>query len=278
MADASFSRQTRRSFIGMSVAATLLAAAPALAQPKVSEADVTIATPDGTADAALFTPSGKGPFPAVILWHDLGGLRPVIRDMGRKLAAQGYVVLAPNEYYRSTKASATEPDLRNADVRKAFTDYRAAVPDDGVARDATAFVAWLDKQKSVAAKRKIGTLGYDVGGSFAFRTAAAVPDRIGAVASIHGQGVATPRPNSPHLLVPKTKAAYYVVQSKDDDTREPTDKDDYNKVFADGGLKGTVEVAAGNHGFGVPGNANYDAASADKAWAGSVALFKSALK
>lgn len=280
MADARFPRHTRRAFMCMgAAAAALIAASPALAKSaKVAEKDVIVETPDGKADAALFTPAGKGPWPAVILWHDLGGLRPVIRDMAKKLAAEGYVVLAPNEYYRSTRGSAAEPDLRNADVRKSFTDYRAAVPDDGVARDATAFVAWLDKQKGVALKKKIGTVGYDVGGSFAFRAAAALPDRIGAVASIHGQGVATTRPNSPHLRVPKSKAAYYVVQSKDDDAREPTDKDDYYKAFADGGLKGSVEVATGNHGFAVVGNANYEAASAEKAWAGTLALLKAALK
>lgn len=259
-------------------ALTLSFSTAAFAKTSVTEQDVTITTPDGAAAAAVFSPAGKGHWPAVILWHDLGGLRPVIRDMGRKLAAEGFVVLVPNEYYRSAKATGEEPDLRDAAIRKRQTDYRAAVPDDGVARDAVAFVAWLDQQKQVAAKKKIGTVGYDVGGSFAFRTAAALPDRVAAVASIHGQGVATPRSNSPHLLVPKTKATYFVVQSKDDDAREPEDRTDYLKVIAQGGLKGDVEVYPANHGFGVMGNANYDAASADKAWAAIVKLFKDNLR
>lgn len=268
---------TRRLFVATGVAALALSA-PALAAGKVDEKDVTIRTPDGSADAVLFHPAGRGSWPAVILWHDQSGLRPVYRDMARKLAGEGFVVLAPNAYYRSGKATGIELDTRDAKVREQITAYRAAATDDGVTRDAAAYVAWLDRQKQVAKGRKIGTVGYDLGGSYAFRTAAAVPDRIAAVASIHGLSVATPRPNSPHLLVPRTSAAYLVVQSKDDDAREPGDKDDYAKVFAEGRLKGTVEVAQANHGFAVPGNANYDAAAAAKAWAETVKLLKAQLR
>jgi carboxymethylenebutenolidase len=276
-----FDRHFRNAMRGsVMVAALTLAAAPGLAKTPVTvtEKDVTIATPDGTADAAVFTPSGKGPFPAVILWHDLAGLRPAIRGLGKTLAAEGYVVLEPNAFYRSAKATGEELDMRNPDIRKRQTDYRTAATDEGIARDAIAYVTYLDGLKTVAHKKKIGTLGYDVGGSYAFRTAAAVPERIGAVASIHGLGGATARPNSPHLLIPQTKASYFIVQSKDDDTREPDDKEDYKKKIAEGHLKGDVEVYDGNHGFAIPGNANYDAASASKAQAGILALFKSTLK
>ena len=269
-------KATRRSVM---VAALLVASMPVLAKTSpVTEKDVTITTPDGTADAAVYTPSGKGSWPAVILWHDLAGLRPNIRTLAKKLAAEGYVVLAPNAFYRSAKASGEELDMHNADIRKRQTDYRIAATDDGIARDAMAYVAWLDTQKQVTKKKKMGTVGYDVGGSYAFRTAAAAPDRIAAVASIHGLGAATARPNSPHLLVPKTKASYFIVQSKDDDAREPEDKEDYKKVIAEGKLKGDVLVYEGNHGFAIPGNANYDATASDKAWTGILALFKSTLK
>lgn len=268
---------TRRFFTGV-VLATLALPMAALAAGQVAEKDVTIRTTDGSADAVLFHPSGRGTWPAIILWHDQSGLRPVYRDMARKLAGEGFVVLAPNAYYRSGPSTGQELDTRDARVREQITAYRAAATDDGVARDAVAYVAWLDTQGQVAKGRKIGTVGYDLGGSYAFRTAAAVPDRIAAVASIHGLSVATPRPNSPHLLVPRTKATYFVVQSKDDDAREPGDKDDYAKVFAEGNLKGIVEVAPANHGFAVSGNANYDAASADKAWAETLKLFKTELR
>ena len=269
------------SFIRRSLVAALLllAGAPALAAPaKVVEKEVSITTPDGMADAVIAHPAGKGNWPAVILWHDQTGLRPVWRDMARKLAGEGFVVLAPNAYYRSGKASGAGRDMRDANVREQVAAMRAAATDDGIARDAVAYVGWLDKQAQVARRKKIATVGYDLGGSFAFRTAAALPDRVAAVASIHGLGTATPRPNSPHLLVPKTKAAYVVVQSRDDDAREPEDKNDYEKVLAEGKLKGVVEVYPANHGFGVPGGANYDAASAERAWGAIVKLLKGALR
>jgi carboxymethylenebutenolidase len=269
---------TRRAVLGAAALALALGNAAFAAPAKVTEQDVTIATPDGNADAVFFHPAGRGNWPAVILWHDQAGLRPVWRDMARKLAGEGFVVLAPNAYYRSGKASGQELDMRDAKVREQIAAWRAAATDDGVARDAIAYVAWLDAQPQVAKRKKMGTIGYDLGGSYAFRMAAAVPDRIAAVASIHGTGVATPRPNSPHLLAPKTKAAYFVVQSKDDDAREPGDKEDYAKVFAEGKLQGRVEVYPASHGFGVPGNANYDAASADKAWGEIVTLLKAKLK
>ena len=265
---------TRRT---ISAGLLLSLASPIFAAAKVVEKDVSIATPDGTADVVIAYPAGKGHWPAVILWHDQVGLRPVWREMARKLAGEGYVVLAPNGYYRSGKASGADLDMRDAKVREQVAAMRAAAIDDGVARDAVAYVGWLDKQAPVAKRRKMGTIGYDLGGSFAFRTAAAVPERIAAVASIHGLGAATARPNSPHLLVPKTKAAYFVVQSKDDDAREPEDKNDYAKVIAEGKLKGTVEVYPANHGFGVPGNVNHDATSAEKAWTEILKLLKRAL-
>ncbi len=263
------------------LAGAVLLALPAVAraaQGGASEADVTIPTPDGAADAVLFTPEGKGPWPAVILWHDLAGLRPVYREMGRRLAVQGYVVLAPNAFYRSARASGEEPDMSDAAVRQRQMDYRAAATDEGIARDAVAYMAYLDGLAQTAKGRKAGTLGYDVGASYAFRAAAALPDRIAAVACIHGLGVATPRPNSPHLLVPRSKAAYLVVQARDDDAREPEDKDDLRKVIADAGLTGTVTVSPADHGFAVPGNARYDAAAADRAWADVLALFTAALR
>jgi carboxymethylenebutenolidase len=264
----------------VSAAAGMAALAPAHAQQGgVIGEDVTVPTPDGAADAALFYPSSdRGPWPAVILWHDLAGPRAVWRDMGARLASEGFVVLVPNAFYRSGKADGTYVDMRDARMRERQTAYRTAATDEGIARDAVAYLAWLDALKQVAANRKAGTIGYDVGGSYAFRAAAAAPDRIAAVASIHGLGAATARPNSPHLLVPKTKASYLIVQSRDDDAREPEDKTDYEKVIAEAKLEGEVEVYPANHGFAIPGNAAYDLASADRAWGEIVALMKAKLR
>jgi len=269
---------TRRALIGAGALVLAMGTAAYAAPARVSETDVSIKTPDGAADAVLFRPAGRGSWPAVILWHDLAGLRPVWRETARKLAGEGFVVLLPNAFYRSAKATGEARDLRDPKVREQMTAYRAAATDDGIARDAAAYVAWLDTQAPVARRRKMGTVGYDVGGSYALRTAAAVPDRIAAVASLYGLGAATARPNSPHLLIPRTKAAYFIVQSKDDDAREPGDKDDYRKVIDEGKLQGVVEVYPAGHGFAQVGSAAYDAGAADKAWGEVVKLLRKRLR
>jgi len=270
------SHLSRRTFVAAAAVAAALPAA-AWAATRVSEKDVLVKTPDGTADAVLFHPArGKGPWPAILLWHDLGGLRPVYRDMGRRLAAEGFVVLAPNAFYRSAPATGATLDMADPAVRARQTAYRTAATDEGIARDSIAYLAFLDSRKQTARGRKAGTLGYDVGGSYAVRAAVALPDRIAAAGIVYGLGVATPRPNSPHLLIPKSKAAYLVAQAKDDDAREPGDKDDIARALRDGNLQGTVEVYPANHGWAVPGPA-YDAAASEGVWQALVTLFRKRL-
>jgi carboxymethylenebutenolidase len=274
------SGMTRRAFAALGAAGLLIAAAPSAmaAAPAVQETEVTVPMLNGEAEAILFQPGARGRYPAVILWTDLAGVRPAFRDIGRKLAAAGFVVLLPNSYYRSAKISPVELSAADPETRKKLAAYREAATDDGISRDSMAYISFLDKQKATATNRKAGAVGYDVGGGYAVRTAATQPDRFGAVAVFYGLGVATPRPNSPHLLIPKTKAAYYVAQSKDDDAREPDDKTDIRAKIAEGGLKGVVDVFPADHGWAVPGGRSYDQAAADRALAETTKLLKSALK
>ena len=212
----------------------------------------------------------------MILFADLGGLRPAVADLGRKLAAEGYVVLMPNAFYRSVALDGTVTS--DVDRARRNTEWRGAATDDAILSDAKAYMAYLDGLPQVDKRAKAGAVGYDIGAAYAFLAARAVPERIGAVAAIHPLAIATARPNSPHLFVNQSKAAYYVAFGKDADTREPGDKDDIRKALADAGLTGTVAVVAGNHGFGLADNAAYDAASAAQAWSATVALLKGALK
>ncbi|WP_305096771.1 dienelactone hydrolase family protein [Croceibacterium aestuarii] len=269
---------TRRAFaaltamFGMMVAACATVPAGSAA---AGERHVTVTTAEGAADALLFTPA-KGRAPGVILFSDLGGLRPAIADLGRKLAGDGYVVLVPNAFYRSVALDGTAASTLDYPTRS--KQWRGAATDAAVIEDSKAYVAYLDGVPQVDKSAKLGVVGYDIGAAYAFIAARAVPGRIGAVAAIHPLAVATARPNSPHLFVNQSKAAYYVVMGKNAFEREPGDKTDLEKAFADAGLKGTVVVAAGNHGFGVSDNPAYDAASADQAWAAMLALLRSSLK
>src|SRR6201995_4544571 len=276
LVDPSFSR---RAFGLSAAAAATLAATLAHAQDSVVEKDVDVKTPDGTADAALFYPKGKGKWPAVLIWTDILGLRPVFRDMGRRLAAQGYVVLVPNPFYRKGRApGVTEGlDFGKPDDRPKFMALAGSITGpNAVETDAPVFLAFLDAQPQTDKKKKAGTQGYCMGGPLVYRTAAVAPDRIGAGVTCHGGGLVTATPASPHLLIPKMKAEIYSAVAANDDARAPTDKDVLKKAFADAGKTARVEVNDGGfHGWCVKDNgAVYNEAGAEKAWGELTALYK----
>ena len=144
--------------------------------------------------------------------------------------------------------------------------------------DAKAFVAWLDQQPSVAKNKMIGTQGYCMGGPMAFRTAAAVPGRIGAVASFHGGGLVTTAQNSPHLQAAKTKAQFLVDIADNDDKRAPTDKTTLKETFDAAKLSAEIEVYTGAaHGWCPPDSTVYNEPMAEKAWSRLLALYSKAL-
>ncbi len=266
---------TRRRFVATGFAIAGLTSSGAGASTSVIERDVVIQTSDGQADAAFFHPAGKGTWPAVLVWPDIMGLRPVFREMGRRLAAQGYVVLVPNPFYRSAKAPVIDGsfDFNNQEARQKLFGYRAAMTDAGVDKDAGAYLVFLDAQPQTNHKKKAGVQGYCMGGPLSFRTAAAVPERIGAVASFHGGGLTTDQPSSPHLLIPKTKANFLVCVARNDDARDPKSKDILRAAFADAGKRAIVDVYAADHGWCVPGSQVYNEPEAERAWAALTKLY-----
>ena len=261
---------TRRQFgalVGVGVAMMLPKVVNAV---DVKEQDVTIKTPDGTCDA-YFVHVATGTAPGVLIWPDIFGLRPSFRQMGKRLAESGYSVLVVNPFYRQQKAptaskgSATPiPELMP--LAKQLSEMTHMT-------DAKAFTAWLDSQAPVAKNRKIGTQGYCMGGPMAFRTAAANPDRVGAVASFHGGGLVAMAEDSPHLMVSKTKAALLVAIASNDDKQRPMDKDVLKETFAKSGNPAEIEVYSGAHGWCPPDSTVYNMADAEKAWTRLLALY-----
>jgi len=286
--DGSTNDMTRRDFVAMSLAGIAAATASVSgAGLPVTETDVSIKTPDGTCDAAFIHPS-TGAHAAVIIWPDAFGLRPSMRDMARRLAADGYSVLVPNPYYRIAKAPVLGDistfNFSNPTDRGKLTPLMGSITADGAAeRDASAFVAWLDTQKQVDTSKKIGTQGYCMGGPLVMRTAAAVPNRIGAAGSFHGGGLVTDQPNSPHLLAPKMKAQLYIGIASNDDQRQPDAKDKLRDAFKAAGRPAEIEVYKSLHGWCVPDMPAeptapiYNQPEAEKAWAKLLALYKTAL-
>ena len=281
------SELSRRDFVAMGLAAGVVAAGvPAAAAMPVVETMVEIKTPDGTCDAAFSNPT-TGTHPAVIIWPDAFGLRPAIREMGKRLAGEGYAVLVVNPYYRVGKGTLLDTATFNFQTDRAkLTPLMGSITADGAAeRDAAAFVAWLDTQKQVNASKKIGTQGYCMGGPLVMRTSAAVANRIGAGASFHGGGLVTDTLESPHLLVPKMKARMYFGVAINDDERQPDAKDKLRAALAAAKVQGEVEVyPKALHGWcmtDMPVQAGqppiYNKDDAEKAWAKLLALYKTAL-
>ncbi len=272
-------RLSRRAF-GLIAVTAAGSASAALTPPAVSEKDVTIRTPDGLCDAALFTPKAAGRFPAVLMWPDIMGLRPVFRDMGRRLAAEGYVVLVPNPFYRTRRAPVVEGTFNFGDPaqRAVLMGYRKAMTEEGPARDAVAFLDFLDKQPKTNRARKAGVQGYCMGGGLSFQGAAAVPSRIGAVASFHGgNGLVGKDRTSPNLLIPRTRAAFLVLQAQNDDAQAPEVKNQLKAAFAAAHKPALVDVYPANHGWCVPGGQAYDPAQAERAWSELLSLYRRAL-
>jgi carboxymethylenebutenolidase len=266
---------TRKQF-GMMLGAGVAMMLPQVANAAaVTEADVTVTTPDGSADCYFVHPA-SGTAPGVLVWPDIFGLRPAFRQMGKRLAESGYSVLVVNPFYRVKKAptadqGAATPIAQVAPLMQALNETTHMT-------DAKAFIGWLDQQSSVAKNRKMGAQGYCMGGPIALRTAAAVPDRLGAVASFHGAGLVTKAPNSPHLQAAKTHAQFLIAIAANDDQRAPDDKTALKETFEKANLPAEIEVYTGAaHGWCPPDTTVYNEAQAEKAWSRLLVLYGKAL-
>ena len=278
----------RREFVALSVTAGIAATASTAvaAGLEVVETNVEIKTPDGTCDAAFIYPK-KGSHPGILLWPDAFGLRPATREMAKRLAAEGFSVLVPNPFYRVSKAPFTDAsnfNFANQDDMAKLRPLMASVNAAGAAeKDAVAYIAFLDKQKSVNKRKKVGTQGYCMGGPLVMKTAAALPGRVGAGASFHGGGLVTNNPDSPHLLAPKIKAKMYFGVASNDDKGQPDAKDKLKAAFAAANNPAEIEVYGGLHGWcmrDMPkqnGAPIYNEPDAERAWSKLIALYKSAL-
>lgn len=260
---------TRKQFGAMLGAAGLAMMLPKAANAvDVTGREVNVTTPDGTADCYFVCPSA-GTAPAVIVWPDIFGLRPAFREMGKRLAESGYAVLVVNPFYRRQKGitSTTNPGMQE------MMPLMQSLNEGTHMTDAKAFVAWLDQQPQVAKNRKIGAQGYCMGGPIALRTAAAVPERVGAAASFHGAGLVAQGPNSPHRQASETKASFLIVIAENDDQRAPNDKVALKETFEQAKLSAEIEVYPAAHGFCAIDSQVYNQQQAEKAWGRLLALY-----
>jgi len=270
----------RRDFNRLAVGTAAMLMLPPVANAlDVVGSDVMVKTPDGNSDCYFVHPV-KGKHPGVIIWPDILGLRPAFKMMGERLAKSGYSVLVVNPYYRNAKSPVIEPgaSFQDAETRNTVMPYYRALTAETNVTDAKAYVSYLDAQKSVDVKRKIGTTGYCMGGPMVMRTAAAIPERIGAGGSFHGGGLVTDDAGSPHLLIKQMKADMLIAVAENDDERAPDDKEVLRKTFAEAGLKAEIEVYEGAmHGWCPPDSRVYHEKQAERAWARLLHTFEGAL-
>jgi carboxymethylenebutenolidase len=266
---------TRKQF-GMMLGAGVAMMLPQVANAAaVTESEVTVTTPDGSADCYFVHPA-SGTAAGVLVWPDIFGLRPAFRQMGKRLAESGYAVLVVNPFYRTKKAPTA--DAGAATPIQQLMPLAQGLNETTHMTDSKAFIAWLDQQPSVAKNRKMGVQGYCMGGPIAFRAAAAVPDRIGGVGSFHGGGLVTKTPNSPHLQAAKSKAQFLIAIAANDDQRAPDDKTALKETFEKANLPAEIEVYTGAaHGWCPPDSGVYNEAQAEKAWSRLLVLYGKAL-
>jgi carboxymethylenebutenolidase len=266
---------TRREFAAMGTAAALAAYTQlSAAAGPLTERMVEVTTPDGKCDAFFVHPA-TGRHPGVVFWPDALGLRDAKQAMARRLAADGYAVLVVNPYYRNVRAplGLDFATIFTPEGRQKLGAYMPALTPEAISRDATAHVAFLDAQAAVDTQRGIGVQGYCFGGPIAIRTAVAVPKRVKAVATFHGGGLVTDKPDSPHRLLGQTQAAFLIAVARNDDQKAPGDKEMFRAAAAAAGRAAEIEVYAGDHGWCVPDAPAYDQAEADRAWARLLARY-----
>jgi carboxymethylenebutenolidase len=238
----------------------------------------TVTTPDGACPVTLHTPNGPGPWSAVVMYVDAGGVRPTFQEMADRLAGYGHAVLLPDVYYR-------HGDWQPFDMRTVFSDQSerkrlfgmiGSITPDMMAADASAFFDFLASRPEVKGDA-FGVCGYCMGGRTSVIVAGKLPDRVAAAGSFHGGGLVTDDANSPHLLADRMKATVYVAGAENDASFTAEQAETLDKALTAANVTHTVEFYPAAHGFAVPDNAPYDEAAAERHWIALQELFASAL-
>jgi carboxymethylenebutenolidase len=246
----------------------------------VIEQSGAIPTPDGTVEGTLFVPDSGKRYPGVLYFVDIAGVRAANLSMARRLADQGYAVLVPNLFYRTSKLPVFDFPLQFGDERttKRLGELSAPLTPEAMERDATAYVDFLAASDGVA-PGPMGVVGFCFSGSMAMRAAAARPDRIAAVASFHGGRLCTDQPASPHRELLRIKARLYFGHAVDDKSMPSEQISKFEEALKAWGGRFESEIYEGAlHGWTVPGGHVYNHAQAERAFEKLTQLFKETLK
>lgn len=245
----------------------------------MSEEAIEIRTADGTADGYVHRPSGAGEGPGVLVLTDIGGLRPATLGFSEQLAAQGYVVLTPNVFYRTSKPPmfTFAPNWAEERTQKRFAELAGPITPDAIERDAKSYLDFLAALPGVRGS-KLGVVGFCFTGGFAVRVAALHPDRVAAAASFHGGNLYSDSPKSPHHVISKIKARLYFGHAKNDRSMSQEAIDKLDQTLAAWGGKYESEVYDAAHGWTMPGSPVHNEQQAERAFEKLTELFAQTLK
>lgn len=236
------------------------------------EHHIDITTPDGAMNTFVVHPDEGGPHPVVLFYMDAPGKREELHDMARRLAAVGYFVVLPNLYYRRTREF--ELRERTPQAMAPMFEHMNSLSNAMLVSDTQAMLAFVDGQPGAAAQR-IGAVGYCMSGPFVFAAAAAFPERIQAIAAIHGANMVTDKPDSPHLMTGRIRAETYVACAEIDKWAPPEQMAQLESCMKDSKMKYRLEWYPGaEHGFVFPRRQGiYHRDAAERHWVRLFALF-----
>jgi carboxymethylenebutenolidase len=235
------------------------------------ERHLDLATPDGAMNTFVVHPEEGGPHPVVLFYMDAPGKREELHDMARRLASVGYFVMLPNLYYRQAREFTLVRD--DAGMARMFA-LMNALDQAGVVRDTEALLRLADADPAADA-RGVAAVGYCMSGPFAMAVAAAFPERVRAIAAIHGANMVTARDDSPHLLAPRIRCETYVACAENDKWALPETIATLEVALREAGTPHRIEWFPGaQHGFVFPSRGEiYDKAGAERHWERLFALF-----
>ncbi len=243
------------------------------------EQAVEIQTPDGTSDGVLYHDEDGSPRPGVLLFTDIGGIRPANLELARRLASQGYSLLVPNVFNRTGRTPLT-PTLRSLSEeagKRRMAELTQPLTPEAMERDASAYVDFLQSQGYVG-QGMIGVVGYCFTGKMALHAAAARPDKIVAAASFHGGGLFTDSPTSPHLTLPRIKARLYFAHATKDRSMPEEAIAKLDRALEDWGGRYESETYEGAfHSWTASDSPVYNAAQAERAFEKLKKLFEETL-
>jgi len=238
----------------------------------LNEFEVEVKTPDGDMWSFVTYPEGAGPFPAVIVYMDVIGIRDELQNFARRLAEEGYFAVLPDLYYREGQIRFDSSE----GIEKMFA-IGGALSVDMVMRDTGGILDYLGNNPLVSSST--GSVGYCMSGQFVMAAAGTFPDRIRAAASLHGTRLVTEAPNSPHKLAACIKGEVYLGFADEDPYIEDNVIPDISKALDDAGVPYTVETHPGtHHAYSFPQMPSYAEEAAEKDWAAMFAMFERQLK